>query len=422
MKLKIPALLLILLSAGHSFCQVLDSAPDTTCKDVLNVYFKVDLADFSMDYVKTEIPVIDYVRDPKDADVYIIATSQRTGTHSQEFAFYLIGQHGFTGMNDTIKYISSADDTKASILEGQVEALKKGLLPYIVRTSLRDRLEINFVKDPADESAKDSWNNWVFNLYAGADLRGERTSKYTNIWGGFSIEKITRDWKFELETDFGNQVEKFDLDEGKITSRNNARIGEAILVKSMGEHWGAGGQFFLGSFTFSNFKVKSYVFPGIEYNIFPYSESARKQIRIFYGAGFAGHLYNDTTIYYEVSEFLWGQKVDIAAKMIQKWGSLNVYLGWKNYLHDWSKNNLSFSGTMNLRIAKGLQVQLNAGVSIIHNQLSLVKGGATTEEILLRQVELETQYSYFSNLSLRYTFGSIYDRLVNARFDNVDRW
>jgi len=389
--------------------------------DALKVYFKADLEDFSMDFIKTEIPVIDYVRDPKDADVYIIATSQTTGTKGQEFSFYLIGQHEFGGMNDTLKYISSVDDTKEKILEGQADVLKKGLLQYMVNTSIIDRLEINFSEAPHEER-KDIWNNWVFSLYAGANLRGERISDYTNLWGGFGIEKITRTWKFELATDFGNQVEVFHLDTGKITNRNAARIGEAILVRSLTEHWSLGSQFFLGSFTYSNYRLKSSVFPGIEYNIFPYSESARKQIRIMYSAGFAGHIYNDTTVYYKLQEFLWGQRLDIAAEVIQKWGSVSAYLGWKNYLHDWSKNNLSFTGSMNLRITKGLQIKLSAGVSMIHNQLSLVKGGATTEEILLRQVELETQYSYYSNVSFTYTFGSIYDRVVNPRFDNLSRW
>ena len=69
-----------------------------------------------------------------------------------------------------------------------------------------------------------------------------------------------------------------------------------------------------------------------------------------------------------------------------------------------------------------LRVRFSAGVSLIHNQLSLVKVGATTEEILLRQVELETQYSYHFNVSLIYTFGSIYDRIVNPRFDDLSRW
>lgn len=55
-------------------------------------------------------------------------------------------------------------------------------------------------------------------------------------------------------------------------------------------------------------------------------------------------------------------------------------------------------------------------VSTIHDQLSLPKERATQEEILLRRRELETQYSYFSSIGFRYTFGSIYSNVVNPRF------
>jgi len=45
-----------------------------------------------------------------------------------------------------------------------------------------------------------------------------------------------------------------------------------------------------------------------------------------------------------------------------------------------------------------------------------VKGGATTEEILLHRKELETQYQYYISFGLSYTFGSIYNNVVNPRF------
>ena len=59
---------------------------------------------------------------------------------------------------------------------------------------------------------------------------------------------------------------------------------------------------------------------------------------------------------------------------------------------------------------------------MIHNQLSLVKAGASTEEILVRQKELATQYSFFTDLTFFYTFGSIYSSAVNPRFDDLNRW
>jgi hypothetical protein len=47
-----------------------------------------------------------------------------------------------------------------------------------------------------------------------------------------------------------------------------------------------------------------------------------------------------------------------------------------------------------------------------------VKGGATTEEVLLRRKELATQFSYFTSFGLTFTFGSIYNNVVNPRFGN----
>jgi len=44
--------------------------------------------------------------------------------------------------------------------------------------------------------------------------------------------------------------------------------------------------------------------------------------------------------------------------------------------------------------------------------------GASLEEILLRRRELETSYYYYFSIGLSYTFGSIYNNVVNPRFDD----
>jgi hypothetical protein len=50
------------------------------------------------------------------------------------------------------------------------------------------------------------------------------------------------------------------------------------------------------------------------------------------------------------------------------------------------------------------------------DQIYLPLGEATTEEILLRQRQLLTGYQYFFNFGFRYSFGSIYNNIVNPRF------
>jgi hypothetical protein len=158
--------------------------------------------------------------------------------------------------------------------------------------------------------------------------------------------------------------------------------------------------------------------PGIEYNLFPYSESTRRQLRFLYSIGYVYANYTDTTIYDKLYEGHMQHSINVAYEVIQKWGSIDMSVNYSNYLHDWSKNNLSVEGYLDLRIAKGLNLNVGGGASLIHDQLGLVKGGATTEEVLLRRRELATQFQYFTSFGFTYTFGSIYNNVVNPRFGN----
>jgi hypothetical protein len=128
--------------------------------------------------------------------------------------------------------------------------------------------------------------------------------------------------------------------------------------------------------------------------------------------------YHDTTIFMKTSEIVAHQSLSAAYNVVEKWGSLNASLGWGNFMHDWGKNNLTLYGSTNIRIVKGLSLNLSGSIGLVHDQLSLVKGGATYEEILLRRKEIATQYTYFSSFGLTYTFGSIYNNVVNPRFGN----
>jgi len=73
-------------------------------------------------------------------------------------------------------------------------------------------------------------------------------------------------------------------------------------------------------------------------------------------------------------------------------------------------------GSVGVRITKGLELSIGGSFSIIHDQLNLIKGEASTEEILLRIKELETSFQYYMHVGLSYTFGAIYNNVVNPRF------
>jgi hypothetical protein len=407
-------ILLIALSLTffRIFSQETNSKSDTLRKDALNIFMETS------DYIRKEIPYVNYVRDIKDAGVYIISTSQRTGSGGTEFTYFLIGQNENTGMRDTISFVISPDETQDERRIKEVRTLKMGLMRYVAKTPLSKYMKISFSEPLSETVSSDKWNSWVFRTSFNGWLDGQQSYKSTNLNGNISAGRVTKDWKIDLRARYNYGIDKFEIENDIIKSDNNSKSLSALIVKSISDHWSYGGSMYLGSSSYSNYSMSSAIMPGIEYNLFPYSESTRRQLRILYSIGYNYVNYIDTTIYNKTKEGHLQHSLSAAYEVVQKWGSINVSLNYSNYLHDWSKNNLSLNGFINLRIAKGLTVNFGGGASIIHDQLGLVKGGATTEEVLLRRKELATQFQYYTNFGFSYTFGSIYNNVVNPRFGN----
>jgi hypothetical protein len=383
---------------------------DTLRKDALNVYME------ATDYIRREIPYINYVRDLKDAEVYIISSTQSTGSGGKEYTYFINGQKRFTGLRDTVSFTSSPDDTEEQVRAGQVRVLKQGLMRYVQQTPLAKNIEIKYTEPLAETVTTDKWNSWVFSTSLSGMLNGQMSYKSNQIFGSVSASRVTPELKVDLDVDYELALDKFLIENKEIRSINNSRSVEGLVVKSLNDHWSAGGEMEVESSTYSNYKLKTTIMPGIEYDIYPYSESTRRQLRLLYKAGYMYQSYLDTTIYDKMQEHLWGHSFNAAYEVIQKWGSVEVSMQWFNYLHDFSKNLLSLDGSINVRLAKGLSLQMGGMAAMVHDQLSLVKGGATPEEILLQRKELETQYRYFTFFGLSYTFGSIYNNVVNPRF------
>ncbi len=123
-------------------------------------------------------------------------------------------------------------------------------------------------------------------------------------------------------------------------------------------------------------------------------------------------------MYDKIKENLLSHSLSTALNFTQPWGNLYTSLSWKNYLHDWYKNAASFDAGAEIRVFKGFSVNFNLGIQFIRNQLNLPKVGASEEEILTRQRVLATSYSYYSWFGVNYRFGSIFNNVVNPRFNS----
>jgi len=407
---KLSLVLLSVMIGMCSYGQETENPVDTLRKDALNVFMEAS------DYIRKEIPYINYVRDIRDADVYIISTYQPIGSGGREGTYYLVGQHAFEGMRDTVSYTTVPAETEDVIRQKQIATLKMGLMRYVARTPLAKYISIRFTEPLSETVSTDKWDSWVFSPRISAFLLGEKTYKTSNISTGIRANRITENLKVNLNLSYSFSKDRYDIEDEVIISDRNSTYFNSLVVESISDHWSIGGSVGLMASTYNNLDFRFELMPGIEYDLFPYSESTRRQLRFLYRVGYNFADYTDTTIYNMVKENLWLHSLDIAYEVVQKWGSIDVNIGYSNYLHDWSKNNLDFGGEISLRIARGLSVNIYGNYSIIHDQLGLVKGEVTTEEVLLRRRELETQYFFYTSFGFSYTFGSIYNNVVNPRF------
>lgn len=407
------------------FCSILgisqnNTEPDSLRKDAVKLFIDCDFCD--MNYIRKEIPYVNYVRDVKEAELYLRIISESTGSGGRQYSFIYSGQKKFEGLNDTLSYSARPDDTRDHRRQGRLNMMKLGMMRYVARTPIYKEISINHTGKIEEEEVLDNWNNWVFELETRPRFESEESDKEISFENSVVINKVTPEWKIEFELDHELNRNKYIYQgEEKIKDRTEIEF-DNLLVKSIGKHWSIGNRLNLLTSSFSNIKFNATILPSIEYNLFPYSESTHRQLRFLYGIGVSLNEYNDTTIFNLIKENLGQQQLQIAYQVQEKWGSINVSLEGSNYLHDFSKNRIELEGYVSIRIIKGLSLSIRGGIAGINDQLSLEKGELTEADILLNLKQRATSYSIDGGLGLSYTFGSIYNNVVNPRFGNGRRY
>lgn len=382
----------------------------------------IDCARCDMNFIRDEIPYVNYVRDVKEAQLYVLETREQTGSGGNRYTYAFVGQQDFSGLNDTLVYSSRPDDSRDYRRIWRTQMLKMGLMSYVAKTPLYSEVLINPTDRVEQQVVVDNWNNWVFELEAEPQFEGEESFKELSLRSSVSAIKITHSWKLEFDFDHRYTRTKYTYDDTVYTNYKSYQGLDLLVVKSLSDHWSAGIRSDLLSSSYNNIKLSVDFMPSIEYNLFPYSKSTHRQLRFLYGVGPSYRIYEDTTIYNQVEELLWQQQLQVAYQVQEKWGSINVSLEGSNFFHDFTKNRIELNGYVSIRILKGLSVRLGGAAARINDQLSLVKGEASEADILLQLQELETSYHLEGELGLTYTFGSIYNNIVNPRFGNGRRW
>jgi len=395
--------------------------PPPRTAEALRVFLDCRTTYCDFDYVRTEINFVNYVRDPVDAQIFVLVTTEYTGGGGTRFTVNLLGRQDLTGRNDTLVYISRQTDTYDEVRRSLTQTLKLGLVGYAARSALAERIQITYEAPPGQPDGGrqrgDPWDYWVFNTGMSGNFSGEQARLTTSLYGSFSANRTTEKWKlsFGLSAQYSHTVQTISADTMVATDTHSESFG-SLTVRSLGDHWAAGLRTSVSSSTYYNQLIDVRLLPAIEYDVFPYSEATRHSLAIQYALGMDAVRYREETIYLRTSELLPLHTLRALYNTRQPWGAANASLAYSQYLHDPRRLSLGLTGNLDFRVFRGLSLGVHANVSFIHDQLYLPLAGATPDEVLLNLRQLATSYSYYSAIGFSYTFGSIYNNVVNPRF------
>ncbi len=375
------------------------------------------------DYIRQEVPIVDYVRDKDMAHVHIIMTRHRSGSAGSNYVISFIGSREFEGMDNELNFWAPASMTSHEVREGYTNMIKIGLAPYIANfEDMIGMISIDFdsdaipVAEPVElEEDDDPWNRWIFEIYGGGNFRKEETRSSLNFRYGFYADKVTEDWKIRIRPYFNYNERNFVVGDSTVTSVSHRDGFDGYVIKSLTDHWSAGIFTDMLSSTFHNMDFQLEFYPAIEFSLFPYHEATRRSITFAYGIGYSYNNYIEETLFEKTEESLFAHSFVASANFRQPWGNIRAGITGSQYFHDFSANRAEFFARLNLRIFRGFSLSIRGDFDIINDLISIPMGDLSPEEILLEQRRQATDYQVSGNIGLTYTFGSELSGAYNPR-------
>ncbi len=423
MALRTPACalswLVLLLSAAGAPAAAQAAAADARPK----VFFDCKTRGCDLNYFRTEIAWVDWVRQPQDADVYVIMTSQSTGSGGREYQIDFSGAEPLE-YDEQLRFRSPPTSTRREVLDGLAHTLAVGLLHFAAVNGFGQSAAVVASDRDAEtgpvvsrEEVEDPWDFWVYRVSGNAEVDGEQTRRTTSVNGNVNASRVTPVWKMNFRGDVNFNRREIDLADGGefLDERTDWGITE-LVAYAFGDHWSAGIQGEVRRIRRFNQRLRFELTPALEYSYFPYEEATRRALTAFYRIGPAHRRYVETTVFGEDKETRWEHAIEVEFSQRQQWGDASVRLQGSHFLHDAGLHNLSLRGNARFRVARGLDIYGEAGVSWVNDQIYLSARGVTDEEALLNLQQRSQHFNYSMEAGLGFQFGSIYNNVVNNRF------
>ena len=415
--MRLPFFIIFLLLIGAPNLRIA-AQDETQANTPLNIFLDCGYCDRL--FLQSELNYVNHVRDQTLADVHILITRLRSAANGYQHSLRFIGQRQFDAQEFELTLDEAPNTTSRDRNKKIRDLLNKGLVAYWIQTPFRDRMNLTVesngdLPETIENGDDDPWNHWVFSIEGGGSFEAETNTNEYIGWARIRADHVSEDWRVRNLFYGRYDSRRFEKDEDVITSTRERSYVSSSAVRSITEHWSAGMFVSLFRSNFNNYDLSTRFAPAIEFSIFPYSEVVDHELTVSYRVSHLYRDYTEQTIFLKFSEHLFNHSVVMAARFRQPWGSLFAELEGSHFFHDPSQNRLEFEGHLSLRVSKGLSITIGNEFEIINDQRSLPARDISLEELLLAQRQSATNFRVNGQVGLRYTFGSLYNNVVNTR-------
>ena len=368
------------------------------------------------DFIKQNTLLFDYVRDRTLSDIEVFVFEITNAGGGRNYSFEYKGKNDFQNMNNQISIDIPSNLTFVEAREQLLKTFKLGMVYFLQNTPFNNQLEVTFLNEKYDlEESLDKWENWVFEVSGSFNFENEKSIKEEEYNLGLEVDRVTEVWRIRSDFGISRSIKFFSGDNQNYNSERQRTSFSGSVVKSLSNHFSTG---IFGSYlndTFRNYKSFINFSPALEYNFIPYSEVLTREITLAYKVGYNFYEYFERTIYGFLDQKMFNQSLTLNLRYREKWGSVYSYLVASQFLDQPDQNRLTLNNYINLRIVRGLSLRISGNFQLIRDQINLPQGEASIEDLLLRQRQISTNFQNRISLGLSYTFGSIFNNIVNTR-------
>jgi hypothetical protein len=369
------------------------------------------------DFLKQNTLFFDYVRDMSLSDIEVFVFEITNASGGRNYTFNFNGKNNFINKENKINTVIPQNISLNKSREILLNTYKLGMASFLSNTDYQNEIDVNFTNEKTitDQKKIDTWKNWVFEVFGSFNLENEQSINEEEFNLGFDIDRVTDIWRLRSDFELDRSVKFFSGGEQNYSSERERIYFSGSLVRSISNHFSTG---FFSSYTkdtFRNLNSQIYISPALEYNFIPYNQVLTREVTLAYKLGYNIYNYIEETIYEFEDQKIFNHSLTLNLRFREKWGSIYSYLVASQFLDLPEQNRLTLNNSINLRIVRGLSLRISAYFRFIRDQISLPKGEASVEDLLLRQRQISTNYQNRISMGLSYTFGSIFNNIVNNR-------